>query len=153
MYQYRSGLLPHSFNNMFLVTRQVHSYGRRSSELFYLPQWGTNIRKFSISFQGPKFLTLLVLKFEMQQEPLPFAVRWMYSAYHKYFFFVFDFVFVFCFFVISLFFRLTMISTTAIDFSMCTYDNILFLLFNWGNPFLISLVTSLGLPRSPWEFK
>ena len=25
MYQYRSGLLPHSFNNMFLVTRQVHS--------------------------------------------------------------------------------------------------------------------------------
>ena len=153
MYQYRSGLLPYSFNNMFLVTRQVHSYGTSSSELFYLPQCRTNIRKFSISFQGPKFLTLLVLKFEMQQEPLPFAVRWMYSAYHKYIFFVFDFVFVFCFFVISLFFRLTMISTTAIDFSMCTYDNILFLLFNWGNPFLISLVTSLGLPRSPWEFK
>ena len=74
MYQYRSGLLPYSFNNMFLVTRQVHSYGTRSSELFYLPQCRTNIRKFSISFQGPKFLTLLVLKFEMQQEPLPFAV-------------------------------------------------------------------------------
>ena len=51
-YQYRSGLLPHSFNNMFLVTRQVHSYGTRSSELFYLPQCRTNIRKFSISFQG-----------------------------------------------------------------------------------------------------
>ena len=33
-YQYRSGLLPHSFNNMFLVTRQVHSYGTRSSGLF-----------------------------------------------------------------------------------------------------------------------
>ena len=74
MYQYRSGLLPYSFNNMFLVTRQVHSYGTRSSEHFYLPQCRTNIRKFSISFQGPKFLTLLVLKFEMQQEPLPFAV-------------------------------------------------------------------------------
>ena len=74
MCQYRSGLLPYSFNNMFLVTRQVHSYGTRSSELFYLPQCRTNIRKFSISFQGPKFLTLLVLKFEMQQEPLLFAV-------------------------------------------------------------------------------
>ena len=52
MYQYRSGLLPYSFNNMFLVTRQVHSYGTRSSEHFYLPQCRTNIRKFSISFQG-----------------------------------------------------------------------------------------------------
>ena len=51
-YQYRSGLLPQSFNNMFLVTRQVHSFGTRSSELFYLPQCRTNRRKFSISFQG-----------------------------------------------------------------------------------------------------
>ena len=34
MYQYRSGLLPCSFNNMFLVTHQVHSYGTRSSEFF-----------------------------------------------------------------------------------------------------------------------
>ena len=59
MYQYRSGLLPYSFNNMFLVTRQVHSYGTRSSELFYLPQCTTNIRKFSISSQGPKFFNSL----------------------------------------------------------------------------------------------
>ena len=34
MYQYRCGLLPYSFNNMFLVTHQVHSYGTRSSEFF-----------------------------------------------------------------------------------------------------------------------
>ena len=61
MYQYRSGLLPDSFNNMFLVTRQVHSYGSRRSGLFYLPQCRTNIRKLPISFQGPKL-------------PLPFAV-------------------------------------------------------------------------------
>ena len=36
MYQYRSGLFPYSFNNMFLVTHQVHSYGTRSSEFFFL---------------------------------------------------------------------------------------------------------------------
>ena len=59
MYQYRSGLLPYSFNNMFLVTRQVHSYGTRSSELFYLTQCRTNMRRFSISFQGPKFVNSL----------------------------------------------------------------------------------------------
>ena len=59
MYQHKSSLLPYSFNNMFLVTRQVHSYGTISSELFYLPQCRTNIRKFSISFQGPKFFNSL----------------------------------------------------------------------------------------------
>ena len=33
MYQCKSGLLPDSYNDMFLVTRQVHSYGTRSSFL------------------------------------------------------------------------------------------------------------------------
>ena len=59
MYQCKSGLLPDSFNDMFLATRQVHSYGSRSSELFNLPQCRTNIRKFSISFQGPNFYNSL----------------------------------------------------------------------------------------------
>ena len=61
MYHCKSGLhvLPDSFNDMFLVTRQVHSYGTRISELFYLPQCRTNIRKFSISFQGPNFYNSL----------------------------------------------------------------------------------------------
>ena len=58
-YQCKSGLLQDSFNDMFLVTRQVHSYGTRSPELFYLPQCTTNIRKFSISFQGPNFYNSL----------------------------------------------------------------------------------------------
>ena len=35
----------------------------------------------------------------------------------------------------------------CVDFSMCNYDNILFLLFKWGRPFLISPVVSLVLPR------
>ena len=78
MYQCESGLLPESFNDMFLVTRQVrqvHSHGTRSSKLSYLPQCRTNIRKFSISFRKVLiFITLLVLKFEMQQVPLPFVV-------------------------------------------------------------------------------
>ena len=64
MYQYKSGLLPDSINNMCLMTRQVHSYGTRSSnsELYYLPQYRTNIRKFSISFQGPNFYNSLSLE-------------------------------------------------------------------------------------------
>ena len=34
MYQYRSGLLPYSFNNMFLVTHQVHSYDTKVQSFF-----------------------------------------------------------------------------------------------------------------------
>ena len=53
MYQYKSGLLPDSFNNMFLVTRQVHSYDERSSGFFKLIYHNyNNKRKFSISFQN-----------------------------------------------------------------------------------------------------
>ena len=50
-----------SFNNMFLVTHQVHSYGTRSSGLFFIYHNAglLNIRKFSISFQGPYFFTSL----------------------------------------------------------------------------------------------
>ena len=44
---------------MFSVTHQVHSYGTRSSEVFHLPHCKTNLRKFSISFQGPKFFNCL----------------------------------------------------------------------------------------------
>ena len=74
MYQYRPGILPYSLNDMFLVTHQVHSYGTRSSEIFYLPQCRANVRKFSISFQGPKFCNSLSFEIEMQQVPLRFAV-------------------------------------------------------------------------------
>ena len=56
MYQYKSGLLPYSSNNMFSVTHQVPSYGTKSSEFFHFLQYRTNIRKFSVSFQGPKLI-------------------------------------------------------------------------------------------------
>ena len=38
MYQHRSGLLPCSFNNMFLVTRQVYSYGTRNLSILKMKQ-------------------------------------------------------------------------------------------------------------------
>ena len=35
MYQYKSGLLSCSFNNMFFMTRQVHSYRHQNLGAFY----------------------------------------------------------------------------------------------------------------------
>ena len=84
MYQYRSGLLPYSFNNMFLVTRQVHSYGTRSLELFYLPQCRTSIRTFSIRFQGLKFFNSLSFEIRNVTSTAFFCCKLKHSSYHKY---------------------------------------------------------------------
>ena len=56
---YKAGLLPDSFINMFSLTNHVQSCETRSVGLFYLPYCKTNIRKFSVCFQGPKFFNSL----------------------------------------------------------------------------------------------
>ena len=59
MYSYRSGLLPNKFNDMFLSNYQVHSYNTRSAMAIRTPLCRTNIRQFSVRFQGPKFFNSL----------------------------------------------------------------------------------------------
>ena len=56
MYLHKYGLLPNSSNDMFLFNRDVHSYNTRSKNSFRLPYCRTNVRKFSLRFQGPKML-------------------------------------------------------------------------------------------------
>ena len=58
MYLYKNGLLPESYNNMFSVNCDIHRYNTRTNNFFRLP-CRTNKRKFSISFQGPKFFNSL----------------------------------------------------------------------------------------------
>ena len=59
MYSYKIGLLLNVFEEMFLMTTQVHSYNTRNSNTFNLFRARTNIRLFGIIFQGPKFLNSL----------------------------------------------------------------------------------------------
>ena len=59
MYSYKIGLLLNVFEEMFLMTTQVHSYNTRNSNTFYLFRVRTNIRLFGIRFQDPKFLNSL----------------------------------------------------------------------------------------------
>ena len=54
MYLYKNGLLPNGFNDVFLLKCDVHSYNTRSKNSFRLPYCRTNVRKFSLPFQGPK---------------------------------------------------------------------------------------------------
>ena len=58
MYLYKNGLLPDSFNDMFLLT-VTYSYNTRSKNFFRLPYCRTNVRKFSRLFQGSKIFNSL----------------------------------------------------------------------------------------------
>ena len=54
MYLYKNGQLPESFKNMFFTGQEIHNYNTRNSNIFRLPSCRTNVRKFSLRFQGPK---------------------------------------------------------------------------------------------------
>ena len=59
MYLYKNGFLPDSFNDMFLLNCDVHSYNTRSENSIRLPYCRTNVRKFSLRFQRPKIFNSL----------------------------------------------------------------------------------------------
>ena len=65
MYLYKNGQLPDSFNDTFLLNCDIHAYNTRNKNSFRLPYCRTNVRKFSLRFQGPKILNSLALKFRM----------------------------------------------------------------------------------------
>ena len=52
-------LLPPKFNDYFSLNKQVHSYATRDANDFHLPFCSTNLRKFSVSFQGPTYYNSL----------------------------------------------------------------------------------------------
>ena len=55
MYLFKRSLLPNYFRDIFTLASQIHSYNTRNSSLFCIPYCRTNLRKFSIRFQGPTF--------------------------------------------------------------------------------------------------
>ena len=59
MYSYKSSSLPLKFSNKFLQNSQFHNYNTRNSHALHLPYCGTNVKKFSVFFQGPKFYNSL----------------------------------------------------------------------------------------------
>ena len=55
MFSLNHSLLPPKFNNYFSLNKQVHSYATRHANDFHLPSCRINLRKFSVSFQGPTY--------------------------------------------------------------------------------------------------
>ena len=59
MYQFHNCMLPSNFDEYFTCVNQVHNYNTRQSNLYFLPFCRTNLRKFAIIYQGPKFFNSL----------------------------------------------------------------------------------------------
>ena len=62
MFSFKKFSLPEKCKSMFTLNDQLHSYNTRSSSKFHLPLCASNIRKFSVQFQGPKFFNSLPVK-------------------------------------------------------------------------------------------
>ena len=54
MYLYHNDALPIAFNQIFQTGNQIHQYSTRSSDFYRPHSCRTDIKKFSILFQGPK---------------------------------------------------------------------------------------------------
>ena len=59
MFHHKSSLLPERFDNMFFKNDQIHTFNTRNSSKYHVPSCRTNIRQFSVRFQGPKFFNSL----------------------------------------------------------------------------------------------
>ena len=59
MYRYKNGLLPESFTDIFLLNSEIHPYNIRNKNSLRLPYYRTNLRKFSLRFEGPKLFNSL----------------------------------------------------------------------------------------------
>ena len=75
MLQYKAGLLPTCFENIFLLRSQIHVHNTRDANYFSLPKCKTNIRLFSFQYQGQNFLIRLVMKYKIRQILLPLNIN------------------------------------------------------------------------------
>ena len=75
MYLFKRGLLPNYFRKMFTLASQLHSHYTRNCNLYYIPPCRTNIRNFSIRFQGPKFFNSLSIEIQNSESIRLFGKR------------------------------------------------------------------------------
>ena len=59
MFSLKNNSFPSSFSRSILHSNQIHGHNTHSSNKFYIPFCRTNIRKFSVFYQGPGFFNKL----------------------------------------------------------------------------------------------
>ena len=63
MYLYHKNLLPSLFLNLFNTSSHIHSYSTRTANNYRVPHCRTNLKQFTILYQGPKILGLCFRRF------------------------------------------------------------------------------------------
>ena len=59
MFRYHNNLLPPFFRNLFMTNSQVHRYEKRTAGNYRVHSCRTNIKKFTILYQGPRIWNCL----------------------------------------------------------------------------------------------
>ena len=59
MFRYHNNLLPPLFRNLFMTNSQVHRYDTRTASNYRVHSCRTNIKKFTILYQGPRIWNCL----------------------------------------------------------------------------------------------
>ena len=67
MYLYHNDALPIAFTQIFQTGNQIHQYSTRYSDFYRPHTCRTNIKKFSILFQGPRIWNSLPNNIKMPQ--------------------------------------------------------------------------------------
>ena len=83
-FPYQNGTLPLKFDCKFTLQRQIHSYNTRNSHTFCLPFCWTNIKQFSIFYQGPKFYNSLITEIMNSSTPASFKKALKAFIYKNY---------------------------------------------------------------------
>ena len=72
MYSFQNRTLPLKFDCKFTLQSQIHSYHTRNSHSYRLPFCRTNIKQFSVFYQGPKFYNSLNSEIVNSSSPVSF---------------------------------------------------------------------------------
>ena len=82
MFYYHNQLLPQVFLNLFLTSCQVHNYGTRTASRYRSHSCGTNLKQFTILYQGPKVWNSLPISITSSSSFLTFKKN-CWSFYFK----------------------------------------------------------------------
>ena len=95
MYKYQNRLLPSIFLDLFQTSSQIHNYNTRSATSLRPHKCRTNIKQFTVLFQGPKIWNALsstltsstsLFSFSKDSNPLCLKNKWLAYPYPILFF-------------------------------------------------------------------
>ena len=75
MFPAHNKLLSEKFQDIFQKNSKVHFYQSRQANYYRIPYFRTNIGKFTIAYQGPKFWDSLPPKFKLVSSSKTFKIN------------------------------------------------------------------------------